>query len=314
MKSRFACSLLLVFLFAVFTSCKTAPIIPDPMLDDTRLIPLESGAMVYLFADAQAARPILDLLPLAELKDKQSKQMIDKTRTTVAAFYPPESGRRFQLVAWGNYPSTRAGMALNMNKRWKKSRGESGSYWYSASDRLSLALNSKQAFLAARLDTQNNSPFAPLPGIETPEGFAEFRRNAVLSCWLDDPGPRINQVMEAMGIPLQIPAERIFISLFQAETPPAAERQYEALIRMRLPSVSQARALLTLFSLAGAFLGPVQGGELQDPVAVMMAVLFSNPPALNDRDLNIKSAVLGEKEIALLFELFSLYYSGHANL
>ncbi|MCL2765552.1 MAG: hypothetical protein FWD40_09790, partial [Treponema sp.] len=118
------------------------------------------------------------------------------------------------------------------------------------------------------------------------------------------PGPRINRVLEQMELPIQLPAERIFISLF-----PAPEEKYEAIIRLRIANASQARGLVTIFSLARSFMGPSVYDEDDESgfMAVMMAVLFANPPALDGRDINIKTAALSEKDIALLLDVFSVY-------
>ncbi|GHV95178.1 hypothetical protein AGMMS50293_14980 [Spirochaetia bacterium] len=279
---------------------------PDAVQGETGYIPLEPGAQVYVFADVQNARPILDLVPIGELDDKQSKQMLDLTSSAVAALYPAESGRRFQLTAWGKYPSSRAGMAFGMSRGWKKQRSVSGApYWYSAGSGLSVFLKAKQAFAAASVNATPGDPFTASPGTELPEGLDEFRRGALIACWLEKPGPMINRIFERMQIPLQLPAERIFISLFPV---PEQERQYQALIRIRTPSATQARALVTLIAMARAF-GAVPTAASGEPDAqtVLMAVLFANAPAQDGPNLNIKSAVLSEKEIALLFSLFQIY-------
>jgi len=289
-----------------FASCKTLPDFPDAVLGETDYIPLEGGAMAYIFADVQAAKPILELLPMAELNDKYARQMLDRTSTAVAAQYPPESGRRYQAAAWGAYPDFQAGMALGVSKNWKKQRSAAGgAYWHSSADRLSIALSSKQAFIAAWADDAPGDPVAASPGVKLPEGLNEFRRGAILSCWLEDPGPRLNRIFEQAGIPLELPAERVFVSLFPAG------QQYEAMIRMSFSSAAQARGLVFLFSLARNFMAPTaqasaQAGANAGPMAALAALLFANPPSQNGSDLDIKTSVLTEKQIALLFALFSV--------
>ena len=304
---------LLIFLLLTLLSCQTMPNIPDAVLEETNRIPLEGGARVYVFADVKAAKPILDLVPIVEMSDKQVKQMIEKTNTAVVALYPPESGRRFQVAAWGSYPSSQAGMAFGISKYWKKQRSAAGfSYWHSSAERLSIALNSKQAFVAAWTEGAPGDPVTAAPGVEYPEGLGEFRRGAVLSCWLEDPGPWLGLILEEAGIPLQIPAERMFLSLFpaaaqSAAAQPAAGQQYEAMIRMSFSSASQARALTVLLSLARSFMPPTQAGTEAGRMSVMAAVLFANQPVQDGQYLNIKTAALTEKEIALLFDIFSVY-------
>ena len=302
----------LVFI-SFFISCKTAPKMPDPVREDMAYIPLEPGALVYVFADVQGARPILDLIPIQELDDKQSKQMLDRTRSAVAALYPADSGRRFQLTAWGRYPGFRAGVAFGLSKDWKKQRSAGGGfpYWYSAYSGLSMAMTGKQVFASASTDGNPTDPFSAPPGIEVPEGLTEFRRGALVSCWLENPGPVINRIIEKIQIPLQIPAERILVSLFSiagedgaAET---ADRRYQGLLRIQLAGASQARALMTLFSMARAFTGGAQEGRRAEGPEALAALLFANPPVQDGKNLTIKTAAMSEQEIALLFSLFSVY-------
>jgi hypothetical protein len=304
-----------LFFILLFVSCKSVPDFPDPVLGESGSIPLEPGALVYVFADAQGARPILDLVPIAGMDEKQSREMLDRTRSVAAALYPAESGRRFQLMAWGSYPGFRAGMAFGANRDWKKRRSPGGvPYWYSARDRLSVALNAKQAFVSAALDDTPLEPFSTPPGIEVPEGFGEFRWGAVISCWLENPGPAMDRAFEALGIPLRLPAERVFVSVFQAagqaDSGGEAAARYEALLRIRFPGAAQARGIVTLFTLAGAFLsGGLSPADGAPSLAALAAFLFANPPVQDGQNLTIKTAVLSEREIALLFNLFSVYFA-----
>jgi hypothetical protein len=302
-------------------SCKTAPQFPDPVAGETASIPLEPGALVYVFADVQGARPILDLVPLPGLNEKRAREMLDRTRSAAAALYPAESGRRFQLTAWGSYPNTGAAVAFGADKNWKKRRSANGlPYWYSARDRLSAALSAGQAFVAASLDDTPLEPFSAPPGIEAPDGFAEFRRGAVLSCWLENPGALVSRVLAATGIPLQLPAERIFVSVFRAARQGGGEaaeaERYEALLGLQFASASQARSVLALFTLARALLPAnspaATGSSASGPAALagpLALLLFANPPVQNGDSLTIKTAALTETEIALLFALFSVYFA-----
>jgi hypothetical protein len=303
-------------LAALFVSCASAPKTPDPVLGGGRIIPLEEGATVYLFVDAKGARPVLDLIPIRELSEKQTRQMLDKTKTAVAGLYPAESGRRFQLVSWGSYPGS-AGIALGASKDWKKQRSAGGlPYWFSPLSRISLALNARQAYVAASLSENPGDPFSP--GIEVPPDFDEFRRDAVLACWLEKPGDRLNNILGALELPLQIPAERMYISLFRAAHQGASENGkkesaagqgadaggFEALVRIETAGSSQAKALVTLISMAKIFASNL--GEADGP-AVLAAILFANPPVQDGNKLTIKTSALSEKDIALLFSLFSVY-------
>jgi hypothetical protein len=209
-------------------------------------------------------------------------------------------------------------MALSLNREWKKQRSASGGvYWFSSVSRLSLALNTKQAYVTSSLDETPGDPFT-VSGVEIPADFNEFRRGALLSCWLEKPGDTINKLLEAMELPLQIPAERIYVSLFpftEKEKPVSASGKsagdrgggdgfYEVLLRIETGNASQARALVTLVSMAKIFASNISDDE---GPAVLAAVFFANTPVQDGSKLNIKTAPLSEKEIALLFSLFSLY-------
>ena len=292
-------SLLLLFIL----SCKTTPNIPDEALIETG-IPLDSGAVVYIVADAKRARSIIDILPIEELNDSQTRQMMERTVFFVAALFPRESGRRFQLAAWGNYPSFRAGMAFTFNRQWQKRKSETGqSFWYSGANRLSISMDAKQAFAASSLDDTPYYPAAAAPGIKPPEGFNEFRRNAEgitspLSCWLEDPAPMINRMIGGVGIPIQIPAKKLMINLF----PASEDGQYEASVRIQFESAIQARGIAAVLSLAGNF---VSGGSGQG--SILALILFSNPPVLNGNYIDIKTDTLSKDEISGLFQMFLLY-------
>ncbi|MDR0585190.1 MAG: hypothetical protein LBG57_12730 [Treponema sp.] len=313
---RASAGVFLVLLFLI--SCGTLPEVPgaDEMTEESEYIPLEGGALVYVLADVQKARPILELVQIPEMNEKQAKQMIDKTRYAAAALYPPESGRRFHLTAWGAYPGFRAAMAFSMSRNWKKQRSAAAlPYWYSAKDRLSVALNAKQAFVSAPLNDVPLEPFFSSPGVEAPEGFGEFRRGAIVSCWFEHPAAMAGAALEKMQIPLQLPAERIFVSLFPAAGRIEAEGgktagetespQYEALIRIQVASAAQARALAALLTLARAFL-PAGIPEADGPASVA-ALLFARAPVQNGANLDIRTAALTQEDIALLFSFFSVY-------
>ena len=291
------CSLLL---FLAFLSCQTAPQTPDVFPDDAAYIPLDSGASAYIAADIQNARPILNELDFININDEQFQQMLDQTQFAVAGIYAPQGTRRYQLTAWGSYPSSRAKIALGASKGWKKQRSQitGDDYWYSAKGGLSIAITAGRAFVSvaagnasdASPDTSTD-PFSAAPGTIIPEGFNQFREGSILSCWFTDPGPAINQKLMEMGIPLELPAEQIFVSLF-----PADEQLYEAHLRIQVAGETQAMALTMVFAFARNFI----------PTQNEMSILFANPPVQDGKSLNITTAPLSAQEIALLLKFFSL--------
>ena len=310
------CFLMIILCSLSFVSCQTSPkVINESRLQTT--VPLDSGASVYLFADVDEMRFILDLLPVAELKDKQVSQMLDRTRSAAVALFPKESGRQYQITAWGNYPNSGIAFAFSFDKNWKRQRAVQGyAYWYSSANRLSVALNARQIFAASWLKDQDNyNPMAASPGIEYPEGFAEFRKNAQartapLSCWFNDPEPLINQVLENINIPIMIPAKKLFINLFPASNQhrenSAVQDMYDAEIKLQFDSVSQARGISTALGFASMFMPALQSGNNSgdNSFLLLASILFANPPVQDDSSINIKTASLSEKEIAQLFSIF----------
>jgi hypothetical protein len=285
------------FISILLLSCQSAPKVVDAMLERTGFLPLDGGASLYVMADAKQMRPVLERLPIEELKDGQTKQMLDRTGYLAAALFPKESGRRFQLAAWGSYPGSQAGLALTAARGWEKRRsGSGGSYWYSRSNRLSLAVGSRQAFAAASL---TDEPFDPLSaaGVEMPEGFAAFRKDAdgissPFSCWLETPNMAVSRIMNDLGVPMRFPVQKLFISLL-----PAREGKHEAAIRLRFENASHARAMTAVLNLASG-LFPKDSG------LTLASVLFANPAVLNGNNVDIKSAALTPDEVANLLGIF----------
>ncbi|MDR2717232.1 MAG: hypothetical protein LBB89_04100 [Treponema sp.] len=231
------------------------------------------------------ARPIIELLPIEELKNKQTKQMLDRTRFFAAALFPQDGGRRFQLAAQGNYPRSQAAFAMSLNKNWQKRRSNSGiNYWYSPSNRVSVLLGATYAYAAASLTNEPIEPFAPQPGVQVPEGFDEFRRSSPLSCWIANPSVMLTRMFA--GLPVQS-VVNIFINLF-----PVQEGQYETVIRLQFENPSHARGMAVIISFASGFSSNT-----------FLSAFLSNPPVVNGSAVDIKSAPLSETEIKDMLKL-----------
>jgi hypothetical protein len=280
-----AFSLLIVLCSLLIINCKTTP---DTVVQNLNFVPLDSGALAYAFINVKQARPILDLLPVKILNDKQTRRMIDKTSFCAAALFPKESTRLFQAAAWGNYPSLRAGVAFSFSKHWKKLKSAGGKYWHSSAYDLSLVLNSKQAFAASTPSYH----VAAAPGVKTPEGFSEFGMRSPVSCWIENPAPLIFGILNEIGVPLQIPVRQLFINIY-----PAPGNQCEAIIRMQFENTAHARGMMALFNLTGNF----------SPDSILTKLLFSNTPVQSGNNVDIKTAVMDERDISLLFQMIFIY-------
>jgi len=270
------------------------PQAPDVFLENDAL-PLQSGAIAYIFADAQKAKPLLELIPIEGLNDKQVRQMIDRTNLAAVAFFPRDSALQLQLTAWGNYPKSGARMALGSNKSWKKEKSASGqTFWYSVNDRMSIAIASRQIFAAVSSADKPPDPF--LDGAKIPGGFSNFynaHKESAVSCWIENPGPVFQRILHNAGLPIRVPVEQLFINLNVAGC--TQENQYEAVVRLQFENASQARAVAAALRLAGGFTS-------SDPDMAILMLFLANPPVQDGRYVDVRTGVMGEDIILQLLD------------
>jgi hypothetical protein len=251
---------------------------------------LAPGGVVYLYIDVPGTRPVLDRISFEGIQGSQGAQILDRTTSAVAAFYPEGMPRRFLAAVQGRYPSFQAKLSFTLSPSWKKRRSETGaSYWHAVKNGVSVSLGSSSALIS------DGDPFVQPPGVETPEGFEEFCRGTVMAGWMEDASGPLNNFLASMEIPLQIPAKQVFFSLY------TSGQEYETVIQIETPSVSQAKALVTLFSMARLFMANAEAS------LGVVAVLFANPPVQDGPYLRLHTGSLDAQGIALLFTMFSLY-------
>ena len=305
---RRACYAVL-FLFLVFMSaCATIPKgTVDAEMGDFDLLP--EGGLMYLWADIHETRPLLESISFDGLDLKKAGSILDRSNTAAAVFSGAESGERFFVDLRGKYPTFQAGFSMTFSKDWKKNKSQTGnSYWYSDSYGVGVALDSQQALVSG------SDPFLRLPSardlhaVLVPEGFMEFRTGAVLSGWIPDPQDTVNKFLTALGVPIQLPAEDFFFNVFKGKDDEGNE-EWELVFRIRTESANQARGLVTIFSLARAFIvnfsgsGAAEKKELTD----FLPVLFYNQPQRDEEILTLRSAIFSAGDLALLFNAISLY-------
>jgi len=274
-----------LFTFLLLISCQTIPKVPGINLETADSLPFESGAYTYVFADARRARSIINLLPIEELNNKETRQMLDRTRFFAAALFQQGNGRRYQIAAQGSYPGSNAALAMSLNKDWQKRRSNSGvEYWYSPDSGVSVLIGSSYAYAAASFSNEPFEPFTPPPGVEIPKGFNDFRKDSPLSCWVTSPLVLLNKMFA--GLPVQS-----ILNLF-FNLSPAPEGKYEAVIRLQFENTSHAKGMAVLLSLASGF--------STDP---LVSAFLTNPPVVNGTALDIRSTPLSEKDIKALLKL-----------
>jgi hypothetical protein len=304
----------LILTFLLLLSCGSGPKISYENPFESGLVPLDEGASAYVLIDVPNARPVVEGIGFIPSNDKNMKRMLDRTQSAaLAVFSPsPEETRRFQLVSWGNYPASGSSIAFGTNKDWKKQRSAflNSTYWHSDKAQMSVAVSSARAYVLAAMNKAPHDPIPSTGGIKIPEGFGEFGRGAVLSFWLTDPGPVLDKKLKETGIPLQIPAEQLFASLF-----PLDEQQYEAHVKITVANASQSKAVAAFMGIARAFMStavpppaatPADESSGQNSAAMLSFLLFANPVVQEDNSLIIKTPPLDVNEIALLFSMFSL--------
>jgi hypothetical protein len=163
-----------------------------------------------------------------------------------------------------------------------------------------------------------SGPYAQGPGIETPEGFNVFREGTSLALWMENPAESLDRFFSALRLPIRIPAEELLAALSMVPDSGSAAPDlgpvagsggagplYEMRLRIKAPSETNARTLMTLFSTARLFISGSGGAEPGIPD--LLSLLFARPPEQEGLYLTLRTAPMEEDDVALLFSLFLLY-------
>ncbi|MDR1398355.1 MAG: hypothetical protein LBJ41_00325 [Treponema sp.] len=290
----------------LLAACSTSKADLISEIDGREYIPLAPGALVYMYADVAQMGPLLAILPIESLSQKEVADMVERTDSAMMAFYPNDTKRSFMLAGAGSYPTFGVNMGLFFSSTWKKQRSETGaSYWYSEKSRSALSLSANQVFVS------DADPFAPVPGVAIPEDFAAFRRDAVLALWLDDAAVPVNQflqtflaslgigqVLEMLGVSLMLPVGQTMISV------QAVNENYSALIRIGTSSVSQTRGILGILALIKRFLPSTDSASLGSPIG-LAAILFANDPQEDGLYLTLRTGEFDAQSLVALVSMFT---------
>jgi hypothetical protein len=163
-----------------------------------------------------------------------------------------------------------------------------------------------------------SGPYAQGPGIGTPEGFNVFREGTSLALWMENPAESLDRFFSVLRLPIRIPAEELLAALSMVPDsdspapdagpvagPGGAGPLYEIRLRIKAPSETNARTLMTLFSTARLFISGSAGAEPGIPD--LLSLLFARPPEQEGLYLTLRTAPMGEDDVALLFSLFLIY-------
>ncbi|MDR1072390.1 MAG: hypothetical protein LBL45_01785 [Treponema sp.] len=308
-----------VCLVLFFFSCSSAPKKaqnPFIVLDSVgEFEPLAKGGGVYLIIDVQGSRPILDLLAFNGRGAKDAALMLDKTVTITAAFYPKndatggQDAPAFMLFTRGSYPKGLADLSLGLAKDWKKTKSRAApvSYWHSKTNEAALAFNKKYALIS------NVDPFSPTnaltdPGAAPPDGFATFKRDAVIAGWLNDASAVLNAFLKMYDFPFELEIAGLFFKVSKGTGMPAAsEPLYEIEVGIESVSEDDAMGLVGLFTLARiATANADETADLHDERLFLVQRLFSNAPKRDGAFLTVSLGQFSAGQTALLFNLFSV--------
>jgi hypothetical protein len=306
-----------ILIALIFSSCASGPKIQvrDPSLGEFAY--LAPGGLAYFHVDVNRARPILAQITMKDVDMPQTMRILRRVDFVSGAVYPPEAKRKILLHAWrqkGNIPGS-AGLVLN--PRWKQTLSETGGkYWHSERAGLSVSIQNTQAFVSDR------DPFTDGTPISLPEKLNELRWDALLLGWLENAGTSINNFLSTIGLPVNIPTERILFGIYEstgqgpddddAGSPEAGsakdlpEPLYEMRLRVETGNANQAKALAALLAFVRVLAENPNINVDQEFLEVLRPLLV-NPPSQDGPDLVIQTSPLNAQGIALLFSRFAVY-------
>jgi hypothetical protein len=288
----FPCSLLFAIYCLLFA---LSPLFSQTQFENNS-VPLDNGAFVYILADIKKIRPVLDTIPVRGLKNWQALLVIDGTDTAAVALFTRETGRRFQLLGWGSYPSFTASIALFLHINWKLKHADRGSYWYSNHDHLSVRITPKQIYTVAwRVEHVN--PVPEQGGVEIPEGFIEFRNHsgepAPLSLWMENSNAMLNMLFSRERLSsIRFPSGKLYINLY-----PVVSGFYRADLRIHFGNDTQAQRFA--YNMSRLYVFPFSENGL-----FLEKLFFSSQPAINGSSIDFFSGMLSEKDIIVLMTSF----------
>ena len=288
------CCLSLFFLLA---SCATAPKTDSFYKGRSGFGLMPEGAELYLTAEVQSVRPILDSLVLGGMSGAEIKDFLDMSdELTMAAFQNPGE-RHFYAAATGKFPSVSGGLFFSASKDWEKKTSASGMpYWYSARSMLSVSISARAAYLS------DVDPFVKGPGAKGPDALSALQKGSVLSGWMNNPSQAINKLVAAFGIPVGIPAEHFLFAVYSAEE----NNLYTAILRFEMPTSAQAAGLVGIFSMARMGMAAADFSEHKE-METLVKAFFSGIPTQEGNALILKTGQMSGKDIALLFNTISVY-------
>jgi hypothetical protein len=282
---------------------------------------LAAGGLAYFYADLRLSQPILENLSLKSVDMTRIGRFLEKVDFLSGAVYPRGSPQQMMLHAWKQKGRVPGASALFLSAQWKKTASPGGGrYYHSERYGLSVSTQGSHAFVS------DADPLAFESAVAAPDGLADLRWEAVMLGWLDHAGTPINNFLSIAGIPMRIPTDRILFGVYPSQGPdPSAEMEdsvgdegpqrraagngeplYELRLRVQTENANQARALTTLLALVRTFTERPDINVDPEYLATLRPLL-ANPPSQAGQDLAIHTDPMDAREMALLFNRFSVY-------
>jgi hypothetical protein len=265
--------------------------VPEIVVYGEGFLSLDKNALVYALMDTKIMRPVIDIIPVTLLKSWQAAQIIDRTEIALAAIFTNDTGRYFQVVGFGSYPVLVMNVALAIDINWKYLFSGDDHYWYSDTNKLSVSLDSDEVNIVAWRRTRENPAYEE-PGVKMPEGFVAFRHlsgePAPLSLWLENQNLILDIMLYSEGITVNLPIERLYLNLYHVEN-----NVFKADVMLQMESSFFPEDFeMDLLP------------EFEEFDSALKTLFFTNPPILNNRNVEFQSVFLTEDEIGSLLRIF----------
>jgi len=266
--------------------------VPEIVVYGDGFVSLDKEAFVYALMDTKIMRPIIDIIPVNQLRSSQAAQVIDRTEIALAAIFTNDTGRYFQVVGFGSYPILLINVALAIDKNWKFLLSGDDHYWYSDTNKLSVSLDTDEVNIVGWRRTRVN-PAYEKPGVKMPEGFVAFRHRsgepAPLSLWLENHDFILDRMFNGEGIDINLPIERLYLNLYHVK-----DNVFQVELRLQTGSpYFPENFVMSLIS---------------ESDSVLKNLFFANPPVQNDRNVEFRPVIISEDEIVLLLRMFMKYW------
>jgi hypothetical protein len=265
--------------------------VPEIVIYGEGFVSLDKDALVYALVDTKIMRPIIDIIPVNQLKSWEAAQIIDRTEITLAAIFTNDTGKFFQVVGFGSYPVLVMNVALAIDKNWKYLFSGDDHYWYSDANKLSVSLDSEEVNIVAWRRTRVNPTYEE-PGVKMPEGFVAFRHRsgetAPLSLWMENRDSILDRMLYGEGMAINLPIERLYLNLYHVE-----DNVFSTEIMLQAENFPFTEDFeMSLLP------------EFAEYDSALKKLFLTNPPAQNDRNIVFSPVILSEEEIVSLLRIF----------